>query len=104
MSQKISFKNETGYVFDFSVRWQSSDGKWNTTESCGGYPATQSRTLSLDEIGVPADAVAVTPYGHTVSQLSGQGTPPVTFASNDHIAIYEATVTPEKELKITLIE
>ncbi|MDK2662153.1 hypothetical protein [Cupriavidus consociatus] len=103
--QKITVKNKTGYVFCFSVQWQSSDGTWHTTtKSSSDYPATQSRTLALDEIGVPADAVAVTPYGHTVDPKLGhvQGTPHVTFASNDRIAIYEATVTPREGLKITL--
>ncbi|CAM3483021.1 MULTISPECIES: hypothetical protein [Cupriavidus] len=104
-AQKITVKNKTGYVFCFSVQWQSSDGTWHaTTISSGDYPAMQSRTLTLDEIGVPGDAVAVTPYGHTVNPQLGhvQGTPHVTFASNDHIAIYEATVTPKERLQITL--
>ncbi|MEM5433419.1 conserved protein of unknown function (plasmid) [Cupriavidus taiwanensis] len=103
--QKIAVKNNTGYVFKFSVKWQSSDGTWHiTTKESDDYPTTQSRTLALDEIGVPADASAVTPYGHTVDPKLGhaQGTPCVTFAPNNRIARYEATVTREGVLIIVL--
>ncbi|WP_018311679.1 hypothetical protein [Cupriavidus sp. UYPR2.512] len=62
--EKITVDNESGFVLNFSVQWLSSDGKWNTTEwNSGNYPVAQSRTTPpLDKIGVPADAVAVTPY------------------------------------------
>ncbi|RWA51594.1 hypothetical protein AU476_21735 [Cupriavidus sp. UYMSc13B] len=104
--EKITVDNESGFVLNFSVQWLSSDGKWNTTEwSSGNYPVAQSRTTPpLDKIGVPADAVAVTPYGHAVGGISGQGTPFLTFESNDRIATYEAIWTPLIGFKITLIE
>ena len=55
-------------------------------------------------IGVPADALAVTVYGHAVLGSSGQGTPFVAYAANDQIATYEAVGTTIIGFAINLIE
>jgi hypothetical protein len=104
--EKITVVNQGAYVFNFSVQWLSSDGKWNTSEwNSGNYPVGQSRTTpSLASIGVPADALAVTPYGHAVAGTSGQGAPFVASAANGQIATYQATGTTFINFAITLIE
>ncbi|WP_395794299.1 hypothetical protein [Aquimonas sp.] len=104
--QKITVVNKGAYVFNFSVQWLGTDGKWNTTEwNSGNYPVAQSRTTPpLEEIGVPANALAVTPYGHAVAGTSGQGTPFVAYAANGQIATYEATGTTFIGFAITLID
>lgn len=92
---KITVVNKGGYVFNFSVQWLGSDGKWQTTEwNSGNYPVLQSCTTpELSEIGVPADALAVTPYGHAVLGTSGQGEAFVTYAPNTGEATYHAVGT-----------
>jgi hypothetical protein len=104
--QKISVINKGAYVFNFSVQWLGTDGKWHTTSwNSGNYPVAQVMTTPpLNDIGVPADALAVTPYGHAVLGTSGQGTPFVGFAANDQIATYEATGTTIIGFAITLID
>lgn len=104
--QKITVNNKGGYVFNFSVQWLGSDGKWNTTEwNSGNYPVAQSRTTPpLETIGVPPDALAVTPYGHAVLGTSGQGTPFVGFSENSQIATYDAVGTTIIGFAINLIE
>jgi hypothetical protein len=104
--QKITINNKGGYVFNFSVQWLGSDGKWHTSDwNSGNYPVAQSRTTPpLEEIGVPADALAVTPYGHAVAGTSGQGTPFVSFAANGQIATYDAVGTTFIGFAINLIE
>ena len=76
-SAKITVINKGGYVFNYSVQWLGSDGRWVTsTWNSGNYPVAQSVTTPpLETIGVPADALAVTVYGHAVLGSSGQGTP-----------------------------
>ena len=104
--EKITVNNKGGYVFNFSVQWLGSDGKWATSNwNSGNYPVAQSRTTpSLSEIGVPADALAVTVYGHAVAGTSGQGTPFVSYAANGQIATYDAVGTTYIGFAINLIE
>ncbi|MBI6138927.1 hypothetical protein [Serratia plymuthica] len=104
--QKITVNNKGGYVFNFSVQWLGSDGKWHATSwNSGDYPVAQSRTTPpLNEIGVPGDALAVTPYGHAVLGSSGQGNPFVSFAPNGQIATYDAVGTTIIGFAIVLIE
>ncbi|BBL36008.1 hypothetical protein Nstercoris_02287 (plasmid) [Nitrosomonas stercoris] len=104
--QKITVNNKGGYVFNFSIQWLSSDGKWHTSDwNSGNYPVAQSRTTPpLETIGVPADALAVTPYGHAVLGTSGQGAPFVGFAENGQIATYDAKGTTIIGFEIVLIE
>ncbi len=104
--QKITVVNKGAYVFNFSVQWIDSNGVTHTSDwNSGNYPVAQSRTTpSLDELGVPADALAVTPYGHAVAGTSGQGKPFVSFASNGQIATYEASGTTYIGFSIDLID
>jgi hypothetical protein len=104
--QKITVNNKGGYVFNFSVDWLGSDGHWHRTEwNSGDYPVAQSRTTPpLETIGVPADALAVTPYGHALAGSSAQGTPFVSFAANGQIATYDAVGTTIIGFAINLIE
>jgi len=91
----ITVENKGGYVFNFSVQWLDSNGNWNTTEwNSGNYPVQVSKTTpELGTIGVPTDALAVTPYGHAVAGTSGQGKPMVSYASGSGIAQYQAKGT-----------
>ncbi|HSC67947.1 MAG TPA: hypothetical protein VLC79_09665 [Cellvibrio sp.] len=104
--EKITVNNKGAYVFNFSVQWLTTSGKWETSNwNSGNYPVAQSRTTpSLSEIGVPADALAVTVYGHAVAGTSGQGTPFVAYAKNGQIATYDATGTTFIGFEIKLIE
>lgn len=104
--EKITVNNKGGYVFNFSVQWLTSDGKWATSDwNSGNYPVAQSRTTpTLESIGVPADALAVTVYGHAILGTSGQGTPFVGFAANGQIATYDAVGTTFIGFAINLIE
>lgn len=104
--QKITVNNKGGYVFNFTVQWLGSDGRWNTTNwNSGDYPVAQSRTSPpLETLGVPTDALAVTPYGHALAGSSGQGTPFVSFVPNGQIATYDAVGTTIIGFAINLIE
>jgi hypothetical protein len=104
--QKITVDNKGGYVFNFSIQWLGSDGKWTTSDwNSGNYTVGFSRTTpELQTIGVPADALAVTPYGHAVAGTSGQGAPFVAFAANGQIATYDAVGTTFIGFAINLIE
>jgi hypothetical protein len=104
--QKITVNNKGGYVFNFSIQWLGSDGKWTTSDwNSGNYPVAQSRTSPpFDTIGVPSDALAVTPYGHAVAGTSGQGSPFVGYAANGQIATYDAVGTTFIGFAINLIE
>lgn len=104
--QKITVNNKGGYVFNFSVQWLSSSGKWVTSDwNSGNFPVAQSRTTPpLGDIGVPSDALAVTVYGHAVLGSSGQGTPFVGYAPNGQIATYDAVGTTIIGFAINLIE
>jgi hypothetical protein len=104
--QKITVFNHGGYVFNFSVQWLDADGNWKTSGwNSGNYPVGQSRTTpALETIGVPSDALAVTPYGHALGGRSGQGNPYVGYAANGQIATYEAVGTTILGFAINLIE
>jgi len=104
--QKITVNNKGAYVFNFSVRWLGADGEWGTSEwNSGNYIVGQSRTTpALETIGVPADAAAVTVYGHAVLGTSGQGTPFVGYAANGQIATYDAVGTTFIGFAVNLIQ
>jgi hypothetical protein len=104
--QKITVTNQGGYTFNFSVQWLASDGKWATSDwNSGNYPVGQSRTSPpFETIGVPSDALVVTPYGHAILGSSAQGTPFVGYAANGQIATYQAVGTTIIGFAINLIE
>lgn len=102
----IKVTNKGGYVFNFSVQWlDPSDGTWHTTQwNSGNYPVLQSVTTpELGSIGVPEDALAVTPYGHAIAGTSGQGHAFVRYAKNSSTAEYEARGTTFIGFEVVLI-
>lgn len=103
---KITVNNMGAYVFNFSVQWlDPSDGQWHTSEwNSGNYPVGQNVTSpELGSLGVPADALAVTPYGHAVLGTSGQGQPFCGYNSSEGTAVYNATGTTYIGFAITLV-
>jgi hypothetical protein len=103
----ITVNNMGGYVFNFSVQWlDPNDGNWHTTDwNSGNYPIDQSRTSpELGSIGVPGNALAVTPYGHAVLGSSGQGHAFVLYRPGSrNAATYNATGTTIIGFAITLV-
>lgn len=93
--QKIACVNNALFVMNFSVRWLDAHGEWHTSEwNSGNYPINQTRTSpDLASIGVPADALAVTPYVHAVLGVSNSGSPMVNYAANGNTAGYTVTGT-----------
>lgn len=101
----ITVNNMGAYVFNFSVQWlDASDGKWHTSQwNSGNYPVGQSVTSpELSSIGVPANALAVTPYGHAVLGSSAQGQAFCSYESTAGNAIYNATGTTIIGFAVTL--
>lgn len=88
--QRIACVNNGGFVMNFSVRYLDSEGHWHTADwNSGNYPINQTRTSpDLGEIGVPDDAVAVTPYVHAILGKHETGEPLVTFAANGQTGTY----------------
>ncbi|MFQ3220909.1 MAG: hypothetical protein ACI96W_003291 [Paraglaciecola sp.] len=102
----ITVNNMGGYVFNFSIQWlDANDGTWHTTDwNSGNYPIDQHRTSpELASIGVPADALAVTPYGHAILGTSGQGQGFVRYQKDASPASYNATGTTFIGFEIKLI-
>ena len=102
----ITVSNKGGYVFNFSIQWLDfNDGTWHTTQwNSGNYPVLQSVTSpELGSIGVPADALAVTPYGHAIAGTSGQGHGFVKYGPGSGSAIYEAKGTTYIGFAIELV-
>lgn len=94
--QQIAVNNNGGYVMSFSVQWLDSSGQWNTSKwNSGNYPIDQTVTSpELGTIGVPTDALAVTPYVHAVWGDNAQGTPFVSYVSGSGtVATYTASGT-----------
>lgn len=88
--QKIACVNNGGFVMNFSIRWLDSNGQWQTSEwNSGNYPINQTRTSpDLASIGVPADALAITPYVHAILGNHNIGEPLVNYAANGQTAAY----------------
>lgn len=102
----ITVNNMGGYVFNFSIQWlDPNDGSWHTTDwNSGNYPIDQSKTSpELGSIGVPEDALAVTPYGHAILGTSGQGHAFVRYVKGAGPAAYNATGTTFIGFEIKLI-
>jgi len=104
---KISVVNQGGYVFNYSVQWLDSNGEWQTSDwNSGNYSVGFSReTPELGSLGVPGDALAVTPYGHAVLGTSGQGKPFVQYQpGSTNVASYEAKGTTYIGFQIVLVQ
>ena len=92
---KIACSNAAGFVMNFSIRWLDSNGDWKTSEwNSGNYPIDQTRTSSsLTSIGVPEDALAVTPYVAAILGVHNEGKPYVGVEEGDQVATYNVTGT-----------
>jgi hypothetical protein len=104
---KVSVVNKGGYVFNFSIQWLTSDGEWTTSDwNSGNYAVGQSRTSpELGSVGVPDDALAVTPYGHAIAGRSGQGHAFVGYeAGSQNVATYDAVGTTIIGFDIELVQ
>jgi hypothetical protein len=103
--EKITCFNAAAFVMNFSVQWLDDQGKWATSSwNSGNYPVGQNRTTpSLDTIGVPADAIAVTPYVHAILGVHNQGTPFVQYAKNGQAASYTVNGTT-LSFSVTLVD
>ena len=88
--ETITCHNSAAFFMEFSIRWIDSNGKQHTSSwSSGSYPVSKERTSpSLDELGVPADAVGVTPYVHAIAGNHNEGKPMVQYAQNGRNATY----------------
>lgn len=93
--EKIACTNNAGFVMNFSIRWLDSSGEWKTSAwNSGNYPIDQTRTSpDLGTIGVPNDALAITPYVHAILGKSESGGPLVGYAADDQVATYEVKGT-----------
>jgi len=93
--EKISCTNNAGFVMNFSIQWLGADGVWTTAEwNSGNYPINQTRTSpDLASIGVPKDALAVSPYVHAILGNHESGKPYVNYANNGQVGSYEVKGT-----------
>lgn len=91
---------------NFSISWLDSGGKQHFSHWCSSnYPIGKSHTSpDLDTIGVPSDAVAVTPYVHAILGNHTVGSPMVKAASKgQEVATYEVKGTT-LDFSVTLVE
>jgi hypothetical protein len=93
--EKITCVNAAAFVMNFSIKWLDANGEEHYSEwNSGNYPVGQNRTSpKLSEVGVPADALAVTAYVHAILGVHNTGTPMVQYADNGQVATYNVTGT-----------
>ncbi|WP_395794297.1 D-arabinono-1,4-lactone oxidase [Aquimonas sp.] len=93
--ERIGCLNNGIFVMNFSVQWLDPSGSWKTTAwNSGNYENGLYRVSPpLASIGVPDDAIGVTPYVVAVLGTSNRGTPLVQAKSNGRLAAYEVTGT-----------
>lgn len=93
--QYIACINEAAFVMNFSIQYLESDGNWKTSEwNSGNYPVGRTvKSPDLASLGVPADAIAITPYVHAILGVHNTGTPMVTYAANGQTASYKVSGT-----------
>lgn len=93
--QKVACVNNAGFVMNFSIQWLDDEGHWHTSKwNSGNYPIDQHRVSpDLRSIGVPDDAVGMTPYVHAIWGTHEQGTPLVQYAAENQVATYAVTGT-----------
>ncbi len=74
----------------FRICWQDRDGEWHTTDwSSGDYAGGQARmSPDLASIGVAADALAVLPCVHAVSDEDEDGDVILNYGANGVITKY----------------
>lgn len=92
---RIGCLNNGIFKMNFSIQWFGSDGKSHTSEwNSGNFDnGLYKVSPSLSSIGIPENAIGVTPYVTAVLGTSNQGTPMVQPANNGRLAAYEVTGT-----------
>jgi len=93
--ERIGVLNNGIFIANFSVQWLDSSGRWNTsTWNSGNFDNGLYRVSPpLSSIGVPGDAIGVTPYVSAILGKSNRGDPLVQPANNGRLAAYEVTGT-----------
>ncbi len=93
--ERIGCVNNGIFVMNFSIQWIDSSGKWQTSQwNSGNFEWGQYRASPpLASIGVPSNAIGVTPYVNAVLGKSKQGQPLVQQSDNGRLAAYLVTGT-----------
>jgi len=93
--ERIGCLNNGIFVMNFSIQWFDSGGRWNTSDwNSGNFNNGEYRVSPpLSSLGVPADAIGVTPYVSAIAGLSRRGEPLVQSANNGALAAYVVTGT-----------
>src|SRR5271166_2027378 len=101
--ERIGCVNHGIFVMNFSIQWLDNQGNWNTSGwNSGNFEWGQYKVSPpLSSIGVPTNALGVTPYVQAILGQSNRGTPLVQNAGNGRLAAYDVdgttlnfTVTP----------
>ena len=101
--EKIGCVNNGIFVANFSIQWLNSQGSWQTSAwNSGNFDWGEYRVSpTLSSLGVPSDAIAVTPQVNAVLGTSNRGAPVVGSANNGRLGAYlvagttlNFTVTP----------
>jgi FAD/FMN-containing dehydrogenase len=93
--ERIGCVNNGIFITNFSIQWLNSQGSWQTSAwNSGNFDWGEYRASpTLSSIGVPSDAIAVTPYVNAVLGTSNRGAPVVGSANNGRLAAYLVTGT-----------
>lgn len=93
--ERIGCLNNGIFVMNFSIQWLDPAGQWHTCDwNSGNFENGVYRVSpSLALLGIPADAIGVTPYVSAVAGIQNQGEPLVQSANNGRLAAYEVTGT-----------
>lgn len=93
--ERIGCLNNGIFFMNFSIQWLDPAGQWHTCDwNSGNFENGVYRVSpSLALLGIPADAIGVTPYVSAVAGIQNQGEPLVQSANNGRLAAYEVTGT-----------
>jgi FAD/FMN-containing dehydrogenase len=101
--ERIGCANHGIFVMSFTIQWLDDQGAWHTSNWNSGNFEWGQYVVSppLSSIGVPTNALAVTPYVQAVLGKTARATPVVRNANNGRLAAYDVngttldfTVTP----------
>jgi FAD/FMN-containing dehydrogenase len=101
--ERIGCANHGLFVMNFTIQWLDDQGVWHTSNWNSGNFNWGEYAVSppLSSIGVPTNALAVTPYVSAIAGVSNRATPVVQNANNGRLATYDVdgvtwqfTVTP----------
>jgi FAD/FMN-containing dehydrogenase len=91
--ERIGCLNRGWSRINFSIQWLDPSGRWQTSAwNSGNFENGAFRVSpSLSSLGVPEDAIGVTPYVVAALGASGRGAPLVKPDRNDKTAAYEVS-------------